>query len=298
MPLDMPQYLLECPRCLGRTQLDEVHPGARERCKKCRAVLLVPVADGVKEEEGRVEPDRRRRSIQLLGIWRLAAVAIGSMSLLVGVGWWIGAVQDVGEGGGARPGRSGKRPDRPIRAEDLKEFNVTSPWPLAAGWRWVYESGQAEEERWVSASYGGADETSCFDLKFQRGDSAKAWSLAVRGDGIYLLSETREGVKWQFRTPLRWFPVPLLADDEWVCEAEAWAGEGESAVGEVWTIRCRSAVERVTTEAGTWLCTRVDLSGQAGGRGIADSWWMARGVGPVKFQEGTREWVLASLMRP
>jgi hypothetical protein len=184
------------------------------------------------------------------------------------------------------------RVKRVLAVIDTNERARLSYWPLAEGFSWTYIVEKSEENfREVLIQIGKPIEIPLIMTEDQKAQATKGWTLkgfvsepafAVDlGDGI-LLGRGDRGLEGPVmhvpRYELRW---------------------GKARVWRSWTIEgciggfvegARGDVEKI----GTLDCLSIHNSYRAQAEPLTTTFWLAKGVGPVRVRQGDRTWELKS----
>lgn len=269
------KYALECPGCLARFVLKRVVPGKRVRCRKCRAVIIIPDPGGPPSSR-ELDPRLRRKLVGTLSLARLVAVAV-LLVMALGAGLFI-----LFEGRQAlRVKAPAPRPVPKLTLEDMGAVNRRVVLPLEQGFTWDYalQDGGTEQRRVVSVSTGpvGAPE---YDLSVIGGSREGYRVLRVLGDGIYLISEVTPEGRAPFTPPMKLVSFPMYTDDRWSYEGGcARPGEGYEA----WKLGFEvHGAERIECKEGSFVCFRLEVDGERGSKRFSETLWYAIGVGLVK----------------
>jgi hypothetical protein len=265
----MVRYVLECPSCGDRQDLERPEPEQQRRCRGCRMILAVPGGEaGAPILEGAV---RRSKPLKRLAL----AAFTASTVVLIGLAALVDSVRH-------RPSPATEPVVEAIPTlSNLPSLLPSLAWPLNRGAKWLYrlDGGGREERRVVLASSGpgGSPE---FEVATTGSLQAGRRTLRIAAGGVVLAGEQREGARWTFDEPLRLLPHPIYADDAWRLEGKAQSERGER---EVWALDARVVkAENVDVPAGRFPCFRVDYKGMKGARPFEEILWIAKGTGIVK----------------
>ncbi len=278
----MPRYILECPRCAARFNLRRHAPGWRIRCRRCRAVMIVPEAPGrVLNIEGPgarpLPPDVRARLVKALSLKRLAALSLLLAAALAGL---TAAIVRKGEGReGPRPGPA---PAERLTLDRLAAINRLLAIPLGRGFAWEYAlaSGGTEVRRVIYLSRGLDDEPLA-EVTIVGPSGPWRQTLRASADGVYLVSEFRGDARWAYSTPIRLVPHPMYLEDAWGFRGSR-IREGGASEDCVLEFRVAPRAEAVNSGVGRQTCFRVEVSGSLGAAKVEETLWYAKGVGLVK----------------
>jgi len=272
------KFVLECPACGVRFNLKRYVPDKKVRCKKCRAIMRIPVVEahltdaeksrfvGGGEADARVDAQVAR----ILSLPRLAVMTV-SMLVLLGAGvymFW----------------KRAQRPPTPVAtkttahrltAEWLAKNNKRFDYPLGLGFEWAYAVGDRQEERRVVAQAGGAQDNPQFEVVA----AAVRESIRIEDEGVMLVRETRGADAYAFDPPLCVMRLPLVPGDVWTYEGRR-AKEGGAA--EAWSLEFRVSTEIVDTAIGKKDCFKVQMTGTRGAAKVEETCWYTPGVGLVR----------------
>lgn len=280
----MTRYILECPRCLARFNLRRYAPDERVRCRKCRAVVIIPRAPG-DEEKSAEDPllklnPRIRMKVQKRHSLKRLSILSGLFLLALLLTMLIVIRRHRAEPA-RRAAENVPAPTGEITLDTMDEANRMLVTPFGGGFSWDYalKSGGTETRRVVLASRGrdGAPE---FDVATVGSREAGLRTYRVRNDGVYIDSESRGGEDFTFDPPFRLLPHPLYTDDTWSYSGARMV-EGGAAVA--WTMEYAVArMEKVDAAGAERVCFVVEGKGDRGGRAIKETLWYCRGLGLVK----------------
>ena len=271
----MTRYLLECPGCESRFELNRYEPGRRVHCLKCRAVVIIPAAEGAASpgEPASLDPGLRRRLVRVFSLRKLAlvsallAVALaGGFVILVRKGEWRGREPEKAE-----PAK--------VTLDTLPMLNNALAFPLGRGYSWEYErSGGVRETRKVIELGQGAETGEPEGDVVQPG---LRQSFRVTHEGIFLVSEIRPDGRYVFSKPVPWVPYPLFSDSEWSYVGEAIR---TGTAPEKWKLSFTvQGLEAVDWGSGEKACFRLKVEGEKGARKIEEFLWYSNGTGLVKW---------------
>jgi hypothetical protein len=275
----MIKYVLECPSCVARFELKKYEPESRVRCRKCKAVVVVPSEPGggtaQTREEKPLDPELRKKLIGILSLRKLALIS-SLLALALAGGIYI----LLRRGESPSPESAARVPERVTLAR-MPELNrhLAQPLGRAFSWEYVTSSGQSEEWKVVQVGVGPEQEPE-FDLQMSTSAGGYRRTLRVLRDGVHLMSEIRPDGRYVYAPPLKLVPMPMHLDDAWEYAGEA---RKEGGGSEKWSVRFVGLRgENVDSRAGKLPCIRVELSGTVGARRLDESLWYALGVGLVK----------------
>lgn len=268
--------VLECPACEAKFNLKRYVPDKRVRCRRCRAVVVLPAVEGQGLTTApELDPERRARLVRALSIPRLSVMAGVSAAVLVPLCWFAFEAYGKAKQRVRRPDVT--VPQGPVRLEELREMNYGLPVPLMRGRNWTYQCGSDTETHTVVTVAGGDGCTAPeFTVRIRRRSGSTTRTYRLERDGIFWVRREVDGSVQHLDPPLRLVPLPLLTDSVW--------SAGETRVGsEIWSLRFEAeGAETVTVPAGTFRCTRVKVSGARGNVPWEERVWYAKGVGVVK----------------
>lgn len=271
----MARYVLECPQCDARFNLRRYVANKRVRCRKCRAVVIIPAVEGLAPAPAARElpPEVRRTLARVFSLPRLAAAA----GVLVVV--FLGGLYLLIRKSEARAAPEPEpRIDPPLTLEAVEAMRPTMALPLGRGMSWEYAlSGGGTEVRRVAHLSRGPEGEPQFDIAVTGSRDPVPQTLRVTRDGVYLLSELRGGLRHTFDPPLRL--APAFTDDRWTYEGDC---HREGGGIEQCRIQFTVAPEVVDCGLGRKLCYRVEMKGDRGYRKVDEVFWFAKGVGVVK----------------
>jgi hypothetical protein len=281
----MTRYVLECPKCLTRFELLKYEPEERTRCRKCRAVMIVPAAPGAEappeaKAARPLDPEIRRKLVGILSIRKLALVSCLLAMALAG-GFYV--LIRKSEARAAEP----KPVEEKITLQSLPRKNPQLAMPLGPGFSWEYAGpgGAVEKREVVQGAVGPGGEPE-FDVQVRGPAGSVRQTLRVSGGnrdvaGVYLISELRSDGRYVFTPPLKLIPIPMHLDDTWTYEGTC-AKEGGGA--ETWKLEFsgQRRAEAIEGIAGKAHCVPFFIEGVCGGRKVEEVHWFANGVGLVK----------------
>ena len=279
--MEMAVYLLECPDCEARFELKRHKPDRRVRCRKCRAVMIVPRAPGdpalAAETWKPLDPARRRRMVRAFSLPRLAMIS-GAACLVLSGTVWLFVVQ--GRGGVASAPSS--PPPRKLTVDDVrKDLNRFLALPLASGFSWEYSlSNGGRERRRVTRASEGAGGGPEFTQGVTGSSKEGARRLRALPDGVYLVAESRGPKRWTLKPAVLLVPHPIYVDDAWKYNGKA---VREGGAIEPWslTFTVRGA-ERMNVLGEPRPAFRVEVRGMRGGEAAHETLWYVKGIGLVK----------------
>ena len=280
----MTRYILECPRCLARFNLRRYVPDERVRCRKCRAVVIIPYAPGT---EPKIDEDpllklnpRIQRKINRTHSLKRLGILSGLLVLALGISMVI-VVQRRRGAPERRKAEKENPPPAPITLGTMDEANRMLVTPFGRGFSWKYalKTGGTETRRVVLASRSRDNEPE-FDVATVGSRDTGLRTYRVRNDGVYLASESRGGEDYQFDPPFRILPHPLHTDDKWTYSGARMIKGGAA---EAWRMEYAvSGVEKLDAAGGGKVCFRVVGKGDQGGQEVVETLWYCRGVGLIK----------------
>lgn len=281
----MAKFVLECPKCEARFNLRKHVPGRRVRCRKCRAIVIIPNEDGTVPEFGdgkrRVDPELRKKLAAIFSVRKLALIAVLLAVALVGGAFILIQQYRTQRKVMAEEEEPGPRE---ITPEIWARMNARVPYPLGAGFEWSYRlEGGGEHKRRVTNTSRGPGGEPQFDLTLTGVGRSRTLMLRVLPDGVYVIYEKIGVQRYDFDPPMLLVPLPLYLDSEWYYKGD-YVLEGGAA--ETWDLKFRcQPTPPVTTVGGTRPAYQVFCSGVRGENQVAESTWYCVGVGVVKFEK-------------
>jgi hypothetical protein len=268
--------VLECPACAARFTLRRYEPDGRVRCRKCRAVVILPpLQPQTPEAPARAAVPPRLRRALLRSLRRAILLAAASAAVLVPLGWYAWTAYETSSRPPALAGPSG--PQGPWRRAEAAEALYRMPFPLAHGLVWDYDCGPDLERHAVVSETGGDGKAAPeYVVRITRRSGEERRTYRLERDGVYWTRREAGGEALDFSPPLRIAALPLSTDGGW--------SSGEVRLGaEVWSLHfAGDGAESLTLPAGTFACTRVRVTGSRGGASWNETLWFAKGVGIVK----------------
>ena len=282
-PAPMTKIVLECPQCSARFNLKRYIPERRVRCKKCRAIVEIPVVDELltadekaKFADRSIDPAVQAKVARILSLRKLAILAALISVSVAGAGWLLYKRSQA-------PRVVAQKVDRPKVALDLSRIasqNKVSEYPIGLGWAWTYALGpEAEERRIVGQSLSPAGEPQ-FDLAISGPEGLVRQLIRMTEQGPLVVEESRGSVRYSWNPPLPIVRTPLMKDATWTYQGEL-AREG-------------GASERVELSFGVAIETldklpigkvgalRVEMTGMRGATKVQETFWYAIGKGLVQ----------------
>ncbi len=280
----MPSFILECPQCLTRFHLMRYEPDHRVRCRKCSAIVRVPlVAEHMTPEQkaqhfpenAALKPEIEAKLAKRFSIRRLlltAGALVAALAVAVGVLFLKASSRELRQHIETRASV--------VTFDGLLQSAPTSLVPIGKAAEWSYQCGDRGEDRRVTSSSMSADYLPVFEISTGSG-SREAWKYAT--DGVYLVELIRGGERLKLEPPVRLAKLPLLGDDSWDYEGQLVQPGGRS---QPWKLSFRTALDVAEVPAGKFRCVKVVIGGTRAGDPFHEELWYAPGAGIVRRISG------------
>jgi len=306
-PAAPPRFVLECPKCEGKFNLKKYVPDKKVRCRRCRAIVKIPIVDAYLTEDQRrqfadakpLAPEMQAKLVKVFSLRRLVGMTALMVVLLAGglYIFWMKMERP------AAPAAAKRKDEKKITAEWMATHASTFDFPMGRGFEWAYVIGPADggtaprqEEHKVIAQSGGPDDPPQFELAIAGPSGARKQMIRIDNAGVFVLAEERGADRFTFEPPLPVMKFPMLPGEVW-----AYGGQfGRTGGGtEVWDLEFRVTTEVVESGIGKRECFRVETRGQRGVAKVDETHWYAPGVGLVKrvVREGDKVVEEAKLVR-
>ncbi len=277
---------LECPQCDTRFTLKRYVPDKKVRCRKCRAIIKIPVVaeyltDAQKREfvavvgGGSIAPEMQVKVARIFSVPRLALMTL-SMLLLLGAGIWVFAWR-------ARQVSAPRAVEKPAVKHTiawLQKNNRAFDFPIWQGYEWAYTlTDGGQEQRFVVAQSGGADDFGQFEMSIAHPASPRRMTVRVQDEGVFVPVEQRGPDRYVYEPPLPILKLPLAPGDIWTYQGKRTL---EGGAAEPVDLEFRVSTEVVECGIGKKDCFRIVIAGMRGETKIDETQWYAPGVGLVK----------------
>jgi hypothetical protein len=282
-PASMTKIVLECPQCSARFNLRRYVPEHRVRCRKCRAIVEIPVVDELlspqekaKFAERTLDPAVQAKVARILSLKKLAILAALISISVVGAGLLLYKRSQL-------PRVVVEKPDRPKEAFDFAKLagqNRVSEYPIGLGWSWTYAVGpEAEERRIVGQSLGPGGEPQ-FDLSIGGPDGLVHHLIRMTEQGPLLVEESRGSIKRSYNPPMPIVRTPLMKDATWTYQGEL---SREGGASEKLDLAFHVSIETLDKlPIGKVGTLKVEMTGTRGSEKVQESCWYAIGKGLVQ----------------
>jgi hypothetical protein len=279
----MPKLILECPACSTRFRLRRYEPEHRVRCRKCQAIVEVPVVpelltpeDRAKYVEKPIDPAMQAKVVKVLSIKKLGILAILLAFAVAGATALLYKR--------ATAPRIVEKPPKPPVMFDAKRLAATNPvleYPMGLGWEWVYAAGPEAEERRVTAESRGPNGEPQFELQISGyGAGVTRQLIRFMESGAFIVDETRNGARYSYNPPLPVARFPMMGGDTWTYSGEM-ARDGGSV--EKVELLYQISIEKLDKLAiGKLLTLKMEISGMRGQTRVAEKLWFGKGKGIVQ----------------
>lgn len=284
-PARMPKLVLECPNCDARFNLKKYVADKRVRCRKCRAVMMIPRVDDLLTDDERrrlagrpIDFETQKKVARLLSLPKLAILAL-LVALAVPVAGWI-----LWRRHHAPP--PPKTPEtKPVEAWDarrLAQTNRVLEFPVGLGWTWTFAVGDGMQERKALSQSTAPDGSPQFEINIAGPGPTVRQLVRVRSSEAVVIEEWRGGQRARFEPALSFVHFPLYGGDTWTYEGKAVADDG---AGEDVRLQFKVAIEVLDAlPIGKVAALRVDTVGTRGSRPVDETHWYVKGKGLVQWE--------------